>query len=180
VEYLIQWTGYSPKDNTWETPDALAAFCNLVHNFHNTYPQKPCGAFVPPPIVQFSVTADTLAGLRHNPFKCYFLSFTTFYSTHPLLSTHTHCCLCLLTPCPLLCLLAIYITPKQKKKETNSIYIYLAVLLSMPLPTLFLPSHLKDGPACPAARGARDPPTLAPVLTTSSTCTSGNHFGTTN
>jgi hypothetical protein len=39
--YLVDWLGYGPNDQTWEHPNHLLNAQDLVHVFHQQYPNKP-------------------------------------------------------------------------------------------------------------------------------------------
>lgn len=41
LQYLVQWKGYGPQDNTWEPLESLETVQDLVEEFHRLNPRKP-------------------------------------------------------------------------------------------------------------------------------------------
>ena len=39
--YLVDWSGYSPNDRTWEPAENLNNATEIVADFHHRYPDKP-------------------------------------------------------------------------------------------------------------------------------------------
>jgi hypothetical protein len=45
VRYLVHWEGYGPEEDTWEPIESLGGAHNLLDEFHNKYPKKPCAEY---------------------------------------------------------------------------------------------------------------------------------------
>jgi hypothetical protein len=41
LEYLIDWTGYSPDERTWETATDVANAAQALEDYHREYPNRP-------------------------------------------------------------------------------------------------------------------------------------------
>ena len=50
IEYLVEWKGYEGTDEatTWEPEENLKGSPDLLREFHQRYPDKPCSTFIPP------------------------------------------------------------------------------------------------------------------------------------